>query len=330
MPNEKRSVAAVEIGVNSLSYEDLPFPIVVYPQMYGTFIGFKKHENGNIYFCECSKRAILNAIRLRKSLRFLDNPSNWNLFSGEMPSEVVKYLIKRNIPLNLKQINNFRFKENLCHICNKIIPAYRYLNEIYGGVFVQNYGWYIRKQGFDYGINIHSDHSNYGMIKRLCPEEILNKMKIDPIESSKKLITMEIPKRLYKNKESFDRYEKAIKFQDSLRKSLNKQNRKVWNVLEDIVRIKTGYKKVGEGWTSETTLYYIIKKLFPTMDIIKHHHPYFLRGLELDIYIKDLRVGIEYQGMQHYKHVKHWGGEGALKELKIRDRKKKIYVKKLV
>ena len=66
------------------------------------------------------------------------------------------------------------------------------------------------------------------------------------------------------------------------------------------------------------------------MDIIKHHHHYFLRGLELDIYIKDLRVGIEYQGLQHYKPVKHWGGEGALKELKIRDRKKKIYVKKLV
>ena len=45
--------------------------------------------------------------------------------------------------------------------------------------------------------------------------------------------------------------------------------------------------------------------------------------MELDIFIKELALGIEYQGIQHFKPVSDWGGPIALKQLQRRDRKKK-------
>ena len=50
---------------------------------------------------------------------------------------------------------------------------------------------------------------------------------------------------------------------------------------------------------------------------------YWLEGLELDIFIPELDLGIEYQGVQHFKPVEHWGGMEALKELQVRDKKKR-------
>ena len=324
MAKYKRPVASVGIKETTVSREDLPLPVVVYPQMYGTFIGFKSDYQEEINFCRCSKNAILNAIRLRDSFSFhKDKPSNWNLFSRDFPQEILELLIKGSVPMNPEHIDHFKFKDKICHECNDSIPKYRFLHEMYGGLFTQNFGWYIRKQGFDYGMNISSDNSISGMIKSLCPEEILNVMEFDPIELSEEIESKEIPDWFYTDRRSRDRFEATVEEQNTMRKLLRKQNRKVWNILENIVRVKTGYKQIGEGWTNETTLYYLIKKLFPKLEVKRHHYPPFLKGLELDIFIEDLNVGIEYQGLQHYKPVKHWGGETGLEELKVRDRRKK-------
>lgn len=53
-----------------------------------------------------------------------------------------------------------------------------------------------------------------------------------------------------------------------------------------------------------------------------------MHGLELDIFIEELNVGIEYQGQQHFQPVKHWGGAEALKKTIERDRTKKRLCKK--
>jgi hypothetical protein len=43
----------------------------------------------------------------------------------------------------------------------------------------------------------------------------------------------------------------------------------------------------------------------------------------LDIFIEEIKLGIEYQGIQHYKPIKHWGGKESFEKLKERDKKKK-------
>ena len=52
-------------------------------------------------------------------------------------------------------------------------------------------------------------------------------------------------------------------------------------------------------------------------------------GLEIDIWIPSLKVGVEYQGIQHFQVVEHWGGEDGLKKRKENDHKKKILCKTL-
>ena len=42
-------------------------------------------------------------------------------------------------------------------------------------------------------------------------------------------------------------------------------------------------------------------------------------GLELDLYIPELKLGFEYNGIQHYEAVEHWGGEQNLVEQQKRD-----------
>ena len=108
-----------------------------------------------------------------------------------------------------------------------------------------------------------------------------------------------------------------------MEKELNTQIRNIWNLIENEVRIKFGHKKVGEAWTNETMLYHLICKLYPKLTILRHYHPDFLEGLELDIFIKEANIGVEYQGKQHFEPVEFWGGVEALKKLQKRDKKKK-------
>jgi hypothetical protein len=45
--------------------------------------------------------------------------------------------------------------------------------------------------------------------------------------------------------------------------------------------------------------------------------------LELDVYLPELKLGIEYQGQQHFHAIDAWGGEEALEKLQERDLIKK-------
>lgn len=73
-------------------------------------------------------------------------------------------------------------------------------------------------------------------------------------------------------------------------------------------------------WTSEATLFTLVKKNYP--DAIFQYHTEWLGLQSLDIYIPSLRVGIEYQGEQHYRPVEIFGGEAGFKNLVERDKRK--------
>lgn len=88
-----------------------------------------------------------------------------------------------------------------------------------------------------------------------------------------------------------------------------------------------GFRKIGDGWVSETMLYNIVVKIFPEDTIIRHFRPQWLEKLELDIYLPERKLGFEYQGIQHYKPIEYWGGEEGFKVVQEHDeRKKKLCV----
>ncbi len=298
---------------NTTSVENLPYPYVLYPGFYGAFFGFKKDSSSEkIYFCSCSKVAIENYITFRLSTDFTNNTIEERRFildSMYFPISFVRFLISKGISQNKDVIEHIPFKDKLCHECNKVIPSYRYCHEMYGGIFKQTYGWYINKQGLELGIEPGSNK----ILGNVCPEEISDLIEFDSIDFWNNFYE----KHLTNNKNIIE-----------LEKKYNKQVRKIWRAIENEVRIKFDVKKVGEAWANETLLYNIVKNLLPNQKILRHHRPDWLERLELDIFLPTLNIGIEYQGIQHYKPIKHWGGKEALKKTKERDKKKQYLCQK--
>ena len=92
--------------------------------------------------------------------------------------------------------------------------------------------------------------------------------------------------------------------------------------IENAIRAEKGLPKIGEGWVSETILYQMIKHLFPDDRVIFHYRCPELNRLELDIFVSEKNIAIEYQGIQHYEPVGFWGGEEAFKKQVRRDVRK--------
>ena len=94
---------------------------------------------------------------------------------------------------------------------------------------------------------------------------------------------------------------------------------------ENEIRTRLGLPKIGEGWISETKLYYLVKERLNEYIVIQHGKPKWLGKQHLDIYIPELNIGVEYQGKQHDLAIDFFGGEDSLASNKERDRRKKIF-----
>ena len=87
--------------------------------------------------------------------------------------------------------------------------------------------------------------------------------------------------------------------------------------------VYTELKVFNCKWKEEKHLYYIIKNIFPLETIFFHYHTEWLGRLELDIFVKEYNLAFEYQGIQHYKALPHWGGQDGLLRRKQNDSKKR-------
>jgi hypothetical protein len=228
------------------------------------------------------------------------------LSSGEFPLSLVQSLIESGVQSDEKVMDHIEFEDYLCHECRRVVPRYRYCHEMYGGVFRQNYGWYINKQAYELGVDKLWGRPISEKCSDKCPSEI--------VELTKQIGG--IHETLKQTDPNGDEARRLIT-------GLTKQRTRIRSILEDEVRGKLGYKPIGEAWTSETTLFYIVQSLFPDATVLRHYRPDVLQGMELDVFIQELRIGIEYQGVQHFECVEHWGGMEALKELQARDKKKR-------
>lgn len=205
------------------------------------------------------------------------------------------YILKKEFPSCLNNFNEvFRFKEAICFRCNRKVPKKIYCNPMYGGKFKQHYGWYINQEYYKLGV----DKNLFGfmnVLPEICPSEIF-----EMVSRMNKLINIE---------EHYD--------------EVSELRNKIDRLIENDVREQLGFKKIGDAWVSETILYKIIQEIYPELEVIRHHRPKWLEGLELDVYIPSLKLGFEYQGIQHFKAITHWGGEEQLKKQQEHDKRKK-------
>lgn len=72
-------------------------------------------------------------------------------------------------------------------------------------------------------------------------------------------------------------------------------------------------------WRRESTLYGLIRELFPDHQVLREASPKWLGRMRLDIYLPELKLAIEHQGEQHYRPLAVFGGEEAHKRIVERD-----------
>ena len=316
------------VSLGAVIRENLPFPVVYYPNHYGTFFAFAKDESSQATLCLCSKPAIENFIQLKQKNPIERNadPSRMAVFDSFFFPGIIA-----NTPLKSKHdpIEDLCFAQGLCHRCNLITPSLRYCHEMYGVEFIQHFGWYYNQAYLRLGIYPMS----LSYLVDVCPLEYqddiesLEKAKEDFQKENNRLIEIvRGPKRNDIDPDEIT-YWSNVKVEEAndmitLRKIAAKKERSFTKKIENIVRKEFGFKNVGEGWVSETILYQIVQRIFIEKEILRHHRPDWLEGLELDIFLPSLKLAFEYQGQQHFNPIGIWGGATGLQNLRCRDERK--------
>lgn len=118
---------------------------------------------------------------------------------------------------------------------------------------------------------------------------------------------------------SMDRRRKIYKEIGDKQKEFHQYVRKARNFYRE----KFNLPKIGEGWISETRLFELVKKYFKDCKVYFHYRQSWLNGLELDIFVPDKKLAIEYMGKQHYEPVNFFGGKESHLAAVQRDKLKK-------
>lgn len=91
------------------------------------------------------------------------------------------------------------------------------------------------------------------------------------------------------------------------------------------VRELLNFPRIGEGWISETKLYYQLKQYFEKDVVLQHVKPKWLGRQHFDIYFPLLNIAVEYQGKQHFEPISKFGGkESFIKNIERDQRKKNL------
>ena len=313
----KKGKEAPPIAIGSpLARENLPAPLVYYPSQGGTFFAFAADRDEQPALCACAEGAVRNLFRLAG--QYLP-PLDFGFF----PDTISRAFLGQADPAAA-----LRFRPSLCHRCNMVAPTLRYCHESAGQRFVQTYGWYINQNYLRLGI--HPSGERY--LPEICPPEyhdLLNRIQAllqqarDVRAGLAALMNgprREIPRGERSHWPNVTTAEAAPL--EEIEWQLNKPRYDLGNAVQNFTRAEFGVRAVGDGWVSETQLYRIICQLFPGEQVLRHHRPDWMEGLELDVYVPGRRLALEYQGQQHFHPIKAWGGEEALVQLQGRDARK--------
>lgn len=282
-----------EVALGSVTMEDLPLPIVYYPSHYGAFFTFSKDLGEDIFFCECERRAITNYIRLRSQmpLQNYTGPKTYPLGEDAFPP-LISELSKDDTRNPLDYI---KFASGICFRCNRKMPKKLYCHPMYGDKFTQHYGWYKKQEYFRLGIDDYQI-ADLNILKDECKPELYDSLR---------------------------RLHFLMKQEDIPLDEIHRLHKDVDRLIENSVRVSFGFKNKGEAWVSETILFHIISKIYSEQDVIRHYRPKWLEGLELDVFVPEIGLGFEYQGIQHFQPVEHWGGLAQFHKQQENDKRKR-------
>ena len=255
--NSKKTPKNVPLPPVSLGItvkENLPFPIVHYPNHYGTFIAFSKDNESQVYLCSCTRSAVNNYIKLRP-LRYpnsrFEGLSNAPLSVSAFPTHIAE--ISQSMSFENGASKSI-FAPKLCHRCNMKTPSVRWCHEMYGVTFVQYYGWYINLTFFRLGIFPGPFPNTY--LHEVCPDEIQQDIQAAKFADEKfhaeeaKILEMVAGPERADIPDDEITYMHNVKLDEAkeyiyLRREASQIRRKFTSKIENIARAEFGFKKVS-------------------------------------------------------------------------------------
>jgi hypothetical protein len=295
----KKAQVPIALGGRYLE-PSLPLPWVEYPSHYGAFFRFAEEANGPYVFCSC----IREAAELYIKHHAYGGPLLF-FFSNEVRQSV------QSTDDLLALIGTAR--DNLCHRCNLAPPSRRFCHEMYGGAWRQHYGWYQNIAYLESGIHPIRTQPFLNSVPDELHEVFKRFIELTALRAT--LITLEGT--------ATDDAKRAFHTRLDGDKELARLKHAIDRYFENIARTWFRFPLVGDGWISETRMFHIIQEIYPNEKLVRHHRPSWLEGLELDVFVPDHMIAFEYQGEQHRKPMKQWGGRVAFDALRLRDERKK-------
>lgn len=288
------------------------------------FPGFSESPEGEVYLCSCFKTAVVVWQRVvLSSQRFDIGKGPWTIVgldSVETHIEVAsEALFAMAFPFEITRKSLFRFpgvdnlpwKTGLCHACApdapfsemKIsTPGSRSLFEIY----------FLRES----------------LRRGYVPHYLVG---LGRGEIDREFVDADMGELADLEKVAYRKYRLSV---DSIQiEKTRLEFKEAKNRIQ--VEIHMGLKNTfpnASWWSpfkSEEKLAQLISKLFPSLRIERNVRLAVLGGLELDLFIRDLSLGIEYNGEQHYKPVEYFGGEAKFAQQIQRDERKRELCREL-
>lgn len=309
----------------SLVRTSLPLP---YCQVGGVFMAYAENPDGIGCFCACTRDAIsyyLQSELAEKSAR--------EARRGPRPEVRFDFVIDHSFPeavadaLWAQQPDNdgilerLRFRENICHRCWRAVPPYENMQSrsYFENVFRLLIYRELHELGFSF-IAHPLPHVFTHWQRQLLPPNF------EALMTEVRQLSVDLygtptqPPRW--RSECGPEYAHAWRRSREVHKEIESATRAVREFA--VARLRAHYEfPAFRAWLQrETVLYLNVRSIFRSGVVERHAKPDFLGGLELDIWLPDHRLGIEFQGAQHSQVFDYLGGTKVLAAVQERDRRK--------
>jgi hypothetical protein len=154
-------VASPQVACGNVVREALPWPVVYYPNLRGTFFAFARTTRSAPALCACAEPAVRNLLTLRPALRMRrgngESPASY--FPDEIARKILTWTGRGELPA--------QFRPGLCHRCNATIPTLRYCSDRDDSPFAQELGWYLNQAYLRLGMLPHRN----AYLAGVCPPD---------------------------------------------------------------------------------------------------------------------------------------------------------------
>ena len=312
---------------NTIAIENgLPLECVQYPPFYGAFPAFSSSRDGPWRLCLCQRSTLEKIAQKGARIERLVASAAFGATPGDF--------------------NALKWRQGICHLCNKNLPSlgtfihpplptaqntnsqseYFFYTPPQWGMYVQikcydlgikpRYrGLLLRPEVWEYEVNMNWEFSSQDINGQI---QIL----VNAVQSA--------------DQEYNEFYNRGVRLshvtaEEETWKRVSGEPSKarlmLINSIENSVRADFGLPPIGAAGKSEDQLFRIVSSIFKDQIVLHRSRPTWLEKLELDIWIPELKIGIEYQGLQHFEPVEYWGGQKALEDQQKRDLRKRALCK---